>query len=31
MAITWTEDADSRQNLGISGILQQNSADLRCF
>lgn len=26
MAITWTEDADSRQNLGISGILQQNSA-----
>lgn len=26
MSITWTEDADSRQNLGISGIQQQNSA-----
>ena len=26
MAITWTEDADSRQNLGISGIMQQNTA-----
>ena len=26
MSITWTEDADSRQNLGDSGILQQNTA-----
>jgi|FreactTroBogLake_1042271.scaffolds.fasta_scaffold16914_2 hypothetical protein len=26
MAITWTEDADSRQNLGPSGIIQQNTA-----
>lgn len=26
MAITWSEDADSRQNLGISGIIQQNTA-----
>lgn len=27
MAITWTEDADSRENLGISGIQQQNLAN----
>ena len=26
MSITWTEDADSRQNLGPSGIIQQNTA-----
>lgn len=26
MAITWSEDADSRQNLGIGGIIQQNTA-----
>ena len=26
MAITWKEDADSRQNLGASGIIQQNTA-----
>ena len=26
MSITWTEDADSRQNLGIGGIIQQNKA-----
>ncbi len=26
MAITWTENADSRQNLGPSGIIQQNLA-----
>lgn len=26
MAITWTEDADSRQNLGPSGIIQSNTA-----
>lgn len=26
MAITWIEGADSRQNLGDSGIIQQNTA-----
>jgi hypothetical protein len=26
MSITWTEDAESRQNLGMSGIIQQNTA-----
>lgn len=26
MAITWTEAGDSRQNLGPSGIIQQNKA-----
>lgn len=26
MALTWTEDPDSRQNLGMSGIIQQNTA-----
>jgi len=26
MAITWTENADSRQNLGDSGIVQVNTA-----
>lgn len=26
MSITWTEDADSRQNLGPAGIAQQNKA-----
>jgi hypothetical protein len=26
VALTWTEDGDSRQDLGNSGIIQQNSA-----
>lgn len=26
MAITWTEDADSQQHLGPSGIMQQSTA-----
>lgn len=26
MSITWTENAESRQNLGMSGVIQQNTA-----